>query len=82
MADVIRLTGRTALSKLDSVISKGLAELTRALFIKLGLFGTRGALSWHHDVGLGASVLRANGLCSTVSVNNVGRAELAISCCD
>jgi hypothetical protein len=76
------LTGRAALSTLDSFISTGRAALTTAKFIKLGLFGTRGVLSWHHDVGLGASVLRANGLCSTVSVDNVGRAELAISCCD
>ena len=76
------MTGRAALSKLDPVISTGRAALTRAKFIKLGLFGTRGALSCHHDVGLGASVLRADGLCSTVNVDNVGRAELAVSCCD
>ena len=56
--------------------------MTIAKFLKLGLFGTSGVGFWHFDVGLGASVLHAKGVCSIVNLDNACHAELTISCCD
>ena len=77
-----RLTGRAAQSKFNCFMSTGGAALTVAKFVRLGLLVTPGALSWHNDVGLVASVLHANGLCNIVSVDKLGRVDLATSCCD
>ena len=56
--------------------------MTIAMFLKLAFFGPSGVEVWHFDVGLGASVLHAKGVCSIASLDNACHAELTISCCD